>query len=180
MEEDGEAHAVCECVCVPLRCSAWALIVCLLSAGQSEGKMEYLLILATHLFSWKSLDCFCSAPCLPLSVSLPLMKLQMNWSTYWLLSRSSFHFCSLIGLLPHSLTPALPADFSITPLLPLSRFLDVFMLLGLHLKLPFSLSLLSHFSPVLFSTVFCLSVYFTIHLVSFSLCVSLIHPHPWE
>lgn len=75
-------------VCVRTLPGCWYCVCWVLSAGQSEGVKEYLLILATHLFYWKSLDCFCSAPRLPLSVSLPLMKLQMNWSTYWLLSFS--------------------------------------------------------------------------------------------
>lgn len=45
MEEDGEAHAVCECVCVPLRCSAWALIVCLLGAEcWAEWGRDWVLI----------------------------------------------------------------------------------------------------------------------------------------
>lgn len=82
---------VCVCVCVCVRVllpGCWYCVYWVLSAGQSEGVKEHLLILATHLFYWKSLDCFCSAPRLPLSVSLPLMKLQMNWSTYWLLSFS--------------------------------------------------------------------------------------------
>lgn len=75
------------CVCVH---SSWVLILCLLGAEcwAEWGSEGVLIDLATHLFYWKSLDCFCSAPRLPLSVSLPLMKLQMNWSTYWLLSFS--------------------------------------------------------------------------------------------
>lgn len=48
-------------------CVCWVL---------SEGMKACLLILATHLSSWKFPDCFCSAPCIPLSLSLPLMKLQ--------------------------------------------------------------------------------------------------------
>lgn len=145
MAEDGVRLMLC--VRVRALPGHWWCVYWVLSAGRSEGVKEYLLILATHLFSWKSLDCFCSAPRLPLSVSLPLMKLQMNWSTYWLLS-----FSPLTGLLSLSttlssfLSACLCLSFSLSLLislllpsllsLPRSLSLAVFMSLCLHLMLP--------------------------------------------
>lgn len=78
MEEDGEAHAVCECVCMPLRCSAWALIVCLLGAEcWAEWGRDGVLIDFGHTslllkIPWLLLFCSLSPSfCLPSSNETP-------------------------------------------------------------------------------------------------------------
>lgn len=85
------------CVCVRARMLAWALRVCLLGAEcWADWGSEGVLIDFGHtslLLKIPWLLLFCSR--LPLSVSLPLMKLQMNWITYRLLSFSQLHLLSL-------------------------------------------------------------------------------------
>lgn len=170
------------CVCACTLPGCWYCVYWVLSAGQSEGVKEHLLILATHLFYWKSLDCFCSAPRLPLSVSLPLMKLQMNWSTYWLLSFSP----PLTHRPPQCLchTSWLSLCMSLSLLLSLSSLIPIFLSSSHASILIITFATLSPFVLILpilsvsLLTSFPVHLSFLCHLITLLLLLPLCpHPH---
>lgn len=139
------------------------LILCVL--GADWGRTYWFL--ATHVFSWKSPDCFCSAPRLPLFCLAPSNETPNELAASFL----SFSLHSLAGLhvspafAPHvfvSPPPALLADFSIHPPPP-PFFLTVikpFFISCFHAFL----ALLSHFHS---SRLFALWISFPSALHSF-------------
>lgn len=172
-------NAVCECVCVPLRCSAWALIVCLLGAEcWAEWGRDGVLIDFGHTslllkIPWLLLFCSLSPSfCLASSNETP-NELEHVLTALPL-------FVSL--LLSHRPPSSLRLSLLISLLLPFYPSLVSSMCLccSAYILSSHSLYHFCHIFLLCSSLLFSVSVYFTIHLVSFSLCVSLIHPHPWE
>lgn len=124
MSDTSPSHSYCWSVILGCVCLSVLLILCLL--GADWGRTYWFL--ATRASSWKSPDCFCSAPRLPLFCLAPSNETPNEPAASFLSFSARSAACVVSPLVSPALAPhvfvcpppALRADFSIHPPPPFS------------------------------------------------------------